>query len=508
MNKSGIFLTNLTNSGIYFGEGVVGLGVLVNSLAGSIDVSIIKTGTPLQTLPSGSQILSDYYLVQAGTNVALSPASPLILAVPVPAGAITANLAVAWLPPSLTVLVSDVTSPAWTLLKEKYDPNKNLFLITITSLTSSGITFALVNHANFSSPNNVTFQLSPRISSTGPLQFTVKCVNFPNPTDFTATQEATIADELTGIYNHIKTELLFNYPRLRYQDDTLTFDPNSFSSLVYMVFIEPSTDGYCYTANTAGYYDPGPGRLVLCIDPATGLSASHLQDLIHGYFHATQYGNQVIYTEYLVGLDERWSIEGQAMAAEGSCFFTHMYCETGRSWSMLQLVDVSMKSVTGLDEYDAQYFWDYCGQHNNQDLTYLRNVTSGGAQATDVAKTIGSGDLLDPYWDWVKNQVMEADIDYLGALTTPCQRETNVIQQNPIERFDYTWNIKPYHDVTLGPLTSIVLDLHFDYKYDFGYDITFAVSGSPKAANLDLRYKFYEEEEADCQNVNKTGSAP
>ena len=490
---------SLSNGGIYVGEGGVGLGALANSLAGPIDVTIVQTVAPTQILPARAQILSDYYQVKASTDVALSTDSPLILAFPVPAGANTSNLALALLRPIVRVLDSAASIPAWTFLEGKYDPNKGLFLTTLTSLEQNGETNALVDHADFASPTNPAPLTSTRIMRPGALQFMVQCVNFPNPTDCTSSIETTVADELSQIYTHIKTELLFDEPRLRFLDNTLNFNPNSLSSLGYMAFIEPSTDGYCDTANVSGYYDPSLGRLVLCLDPAVGLAPNHIYTLIHEFFHATQYGYQVVYTEYLVGLDEKWSIEGQAMAAEGSYYYSNIYRETARGWSLLHKADVSLKSEARLDEYDAQDFWVYYGQHTHQGLEYLRNVLPGGVQATDVAKTIGSGDLLDPYWDWAKNQVMEADVDFLGALTTPCQLETNVL--NLPERFDYLWSFKPYHDVTLDPLDSIVVDVRWDYKYDFGYGNVFAVPGSPVGANLALRFKLYEEGEVGCQTV-------
>ena len=83
---------NLSNGGVYVGEGRVGLEALANSLSGPISVPIARTDAPTQTMPSKAQVLSDYYQIGANSTVSLTTSSPLILAFPVPPGANTAQL--------------------------------------------------------------------------------------------------------------------------------------------------------------------------------------------------------------------------------------------------------------------------------------------------------------------------------------------------------------------------------------------------------------------------------
>jgi hypothetical protein len=65
-----------------------------------------------------------------------------------------------------------------------------------------------------------------------------------------------------------------------------------------------------------------------------------------------------------------------------------------------------------------------------------------------LRSTIGSGDFLDPYWDWIKNQLEEPAVDYGGVIGTPCQLELALL--NLPERFDYTWNPKPWQALLRG----------------------------------------------------------
>jgi hypothetical protein len=308
-----------------------------------------------------------------------------------------------------------------------------------------------------------------------------------------------VSDQLSAFYGRIQQELGFGLPRLRLLDETLTFKPNSLSSYGYTAYIEPSNTGHCSIVASAAYYDIKEGRLVLCYNSAIGLDPFHIRALQYFYFNATEYGYQAVYTEFLVGVAERWIIEGMAMAAEESYYFDFMRRYTGISTIVLHKADTSLKSPSGVNEYEAQDFWVYYGQHYNQGLAYLDNVLASGAQATDIARTLGSNGLLPVYWDWVKNHLEEPVVTYDNQIGTPCQLETQVVDH--LEQFDYTWNIKPYHDVTLGPLSSIVVDVRWDYKYDYAYGIVFAVLGQPAGANLALEYKLYQEGENSCETI-------
>jgi hypothetical protein len=491
---------NLSNGGTYEGEGGVGLGAPANSLISPIDVTITKTGTPTQTLPSQAQFLNGVFQVSASTVVTLSTQNPLILAIPVPTGANTANLALAMLQNGASLTDADENSIDWTFQEGMYDANQGLFLTTISSLSPSGDTIALVEHPDFDSPANTAPQmLSGSSGPQAPSLFNVRCIGFTNPTDCTTATETTVADYLTNIYDQIHQVLMFKEPRLRFLDETLNYDPPSLSLLGYTAYIEPFNFGFCGTEPAAGYYDPGNGRLVICLNPALGLNTYYVHVLIHEYFHATQYGYNPVYNEYLVSQDERWTIEGTAKSAEESYFSSEMLRSTLGTWEQLHKVDLSLKSTFNLDEYDTQDFWVFYGQHTHQGLAYLDSVLNGGVQASEVAKTIGSGNYLDPYWDWAKNQVMEAQVNFGGALTTPCQLEFPVLNQT--ERFDYHWDTKPFYDVTIPALTTKIVDVHWDFKYTGASGQVFAPLTQPPEANQAVRFKFYEEGESSCQSV-------
>ena len=144
----------LSNGGEYLGAGGLGLGALANSLSAPITVSITSAAVPGLALPAHVQAVSAYYQIAAGSNVEISPAEPFILAVPVPSGANTANLAVALLQSSDGFFDINAAATEWTFLDGKYDPAKNLFLTTLTSLTQAGETIALVEHPDLASPSN------------------------------------------------------------------------------------------------------------------------------------------------------------------------------------------------------------------------------------------------------------------------------------------------------------------------------------------------------------------
>ena len=130
----------------------MGLGALANSLSGPITVSIAQTVAPTETMPSQAQVLSDYFQIGTTSVVSLTTDSPLILAFPVPAGANTANLALALLEFGAGYLDVESSAPAWIFLEGMYDPVKNLFLTTLASLDQAGETIALVDHPDFDSP--------------------------------------------------------------------------------------------------------------------------------------------------------------------------------------------------------------------------------------------------------------------------------------------------------------------------------------------------------------------
>ncbi len=436
-NQSSPDSGNLSNGGVYIGEGGVGLGALDTSLTGPITVAIVKTSAPAPAMPPKAQIISDYYQVSADTQVPLSPDSPLILAFPLPPGANTANLALAAFQADPGLSDFDGPTPSWYFLEGVYDPAKQLFLATIAGLDQAGMTIALVDHPDFNSPSNDAAANMASSAQPQVQQFVVTCLNFTNPADCTTTTEITVEGYLGNIYNHIQVDLGFQKPRLRYLDNSidLRFSPNQWAANGYKAYIEPYDMGDCGFSHAGGLYSRFPGRLVLCMNPAVGLDPDTVNDLVHQYFHATQFGYLQVMNSWYLHEDEKWFIEGQAKAVEESFFNTEMLRSVIGGWVDLHKVDVSLKSDKNYDEYYAQDFWVYAGQSIGTGMTYLDGVLPEGARATDVVKALDFGKYLEVYWKYVKNQFMEETIHQSGAAGSPCFLYTQVV--NSLVDFNY-----------------------------------------------------------------------
>ena len=70
-------------------------------------------------------------------------------------------------------------------------------------------------------------------------------------------------------------------------------------------------------------------------------------------------------------------------------------------------------------------------------MSYLDAVLTQGATAGDVVKVLSFGNYLDVYWDYVKNQVMEASIKQSGALGSPCYLYQPVVNQTVDFNYDF-----------------------------------------------------------------------
>ncbi len=494
---------SLGNGGVFIGLDGVGIGALDNTLLAPIDVTIANTGVPTVTVPSQAQVLGSFYQISAGEDVSVSPDEPLILSFPVPTGAYTTNLALGYLQSGEFVLDADPDIQAWIFQEGFYDPDQESFLTTLSALREEGQTFLLVEHPDFESPSNVPPANLIRPTSPSDYQFNVRCVNFTPTTDCTSTIENTVEGFLGDISGRIQQDLGFHDPRLHNLVGTMDFNPNSLSSLGYTAYIEPHDEGFCQSLPAAGYYSHGQARLVLCLNPAIGLDPDYVNTLIHEYFHATQYGYTEVFTDFMDRTgrkDEPWIIEGMAKAAEESYFGNDMVRSTIGGWIELHKVDRTMKSENGFDEYFAQDYWVVYGQMLGGSMAYFHDILLEGATTDDVASVLGDGERIETYWDWAKNQAMEKGIDFGGALGTSCELESQVVDL--VDIFPLSWNTNFYHDVTVDPLTSIVVQVIFDYNYDVAAGTVFPVdpSQNPEALQA-LRYKFYKDGEDGCEAI-------
>ena len=496
----------LGNGGTVEGPGGVGIGALTDTLTAPIQVSISVTDTPTTTLPADIQVLGDFYQLGANEDVLVSPERPLIVAFPIPAGADTAHLALANLKLTRDLLDSPESPPSWHLLDGMVDEDQDLFLTTVASLKETGAVYTLVEHPDFFSPSNQS-KRDPQGDRTDresqSALFSVHCLYFMAG-ECTPATEAAVEAYLADIYNHIQDVLGFNPPRLRYLNETLEYNPNSLSSLGYSAYIEPfnlgTVLGGC-NPNETGYYEILDGRLVLCYDATTGITEDSLKTLIHEFFHATQHGYESVLSDHQDGTKEEWVIEGTAASVEESYFLDEM--KRSDSWG-LHYADVTLKSTKETDEYRAQDFWVYYGQLGGLDMTYLKTILELGADSQDVVDALdSSGEILGVYWPWVKNHLMEPEVDYDGQLGTPCELEEPLaLLPEPISAGSYSPN---FHDFLVDPLGTIVVQIEFDwdgYTQAHGWVIPVPNPNLDPIATQALRYKFYEEGETDCDLVD------
>jgi hypothetical protein len=373
-------------------------------------------------------------------------------------------------------------------------------LTTLASLDQAGETITLVDQPGITSPS-VAGQAIPDQSAQPQFkQFIVECLYFSNPADCTSDMEVTVEGYLSDIYDHIQGDLKFHEPRLRFLDETLTFDPNSQSSLGYMAYIEPFDTGECAAAHAGGYYNPEEGRLVLCLNPALGLDPTAVHTVIHEYFHATQYGYPNVLKDRVNRQDEPWIIEGMAMSAEESFFSTEMLRSTVGGWIDLHKVDVPMTSQKYYYEYFAQDFWVYAGDYLGLALSYLDAVLTYGARTQDVVTVLGNGNYLDIYWDYVTNQAEEPDITQSGASGSPCFLYQQVV--NSTVDFNYDFYNHPYQILnTLDPLTSVVVQVNWDFNYTGADGAAMPTDPNDALARAALRFKLYQDGESGCESI-------
>jgi hypothetical protein len=490
----------LDNGGVVSGPDGISIGAPAGSLTSPVEVALASTNPPTVTLPAPAQALGTYVHISAAAPTYVSPQNPLVLAFPVPQGADAAHLALAVLQPFEQFHDVEATRPYWGFLEGLYDPAQELFLTTSAALTSKGETYVLVEYPGYDSPSTAAAAAGSidRPSSA----YTVQCVNFTNTIDCISTTESLAAALLVGFENHLQGDLGFAPPHLRNSLQIISFVPPSVTVTGYKAYIESRTFGYCAKAGVGGYYTPEQARLVLCLNPAVGLNGDYVQILLHEYFHATQYGYDAVMQDYTAGKQILWVLDGMAKTTEESFYVNRMMRSLVGNWVELFKVDTPLEGNTGSEPYFSQDFWVYYGQLYGHDLSYLKNVLSRGMEIRDVAAALGSGDYLEPYWPWAKNQAIEATKTLDGALKTPCELETNLVKLPSV--FTYKFGDPDFitHDVTVTPLTTVVVEVQFDHNYDVSAGVVFPTN--PDLGGRDimaLEYKFCVEGESGCDQV-------
>lgn len=473
-----------------------GIAALSDTLSAPVEVSITVVSDPGYDLPEDTQVMGSYYEVWADADTAVSTGSPFIIAFPIPANVSLDHLGLAVLLPAESALDSGPLADfGWQLLAGQVDVANRLFITTLPFLAQDGRVFVLISHPDLISPANSQQAALNREPDTS--LFSVEC----RPFYYHLCNEAT-KSQLEGLLQDIHTafdSLGYPEPRLKNLVAELDYPPSSGSlaSLGYTVYIEPPNRGLCHLLPASGHYDLETGHLAICLpDPAAGISDDDERVVVHEYFHAVEFAFTAVINEPW----EDWIIEGMAQSVEESYFAVNY--EMTRSevggWVHLHPVDVALTNegsnwLSDDMAYFAQDFWVYIGQTIFQDMGYLKVILNQGAN-TDAAEStlpLLGFPLGESYWLWAKNQFFEKNIDFDGALGTPCYFDKPVADPNAII---YWSDSSPFNFAsgTIDPLSSFVVQFDWEAAESLDY-LTIWEINKIIDPQLPLEYKVYEE---------------
>lgn len=107
------------------------IGAVEGAIPAPVDVAIAATTAPAESLGSIVKPIGEYYLAGAAQLVTTPVDKPLLVGLPVPAGADPAHMAMAALTPAGLIKGAPTdTGSAWTSLQGRYDADSNLFVAT------------------------------------------------------------------------------------------------------------------------------------------------------------------------------------------------------------------------------------------------------------------------------------------------------------------------------------------------------------------------------------------
>lgn len=488
-------------------------GVVLNALSGAltegVDVAVDQVAAPPEPVPNYLRVISPYYQLRASAETYANQA-PFAIAVPVPVGAQTENLALAFLSETGDILDGhEASGRTWQVLSGVYDADGGYFVTTFALLSKLGRTVVLVQNSGVSSPSlGGAAVVSPQQDAG---QFVVSCTAFedsglnPDGVACTDTDEADLETILEAAFADY-TGLGFVLPYLERQIDpaTSTYTPNNpnimlgeyLAQLRPIRTVEPGADlwpcGNDGTTVNLGGYNSATQRFFVCIG-AGGITASTEGTARHEYFHATQYGYQTVRHSRAA-----WVLESTAVAAQNS--LGTMARATNRG---LREVDEPITATEpGLVEYRTQDFFVYVGNRLGRGLEYLTEVFGYGAGTQDIDQAlnqVGLGGLAAVYWDWAKNQAVEAQLDHaVNTLGSQCWFAVGTAVPHEIQ---YSHLAPPAgQTVIVQPLSSAVVRIRLQALPDVDYSvgISAAHAGAGQAGNI--RFKLYDPADAATSN--------
>lgn len=469
------------------------IGAVPGTLTEPLVATIVETERPQESLPGGFLPRGDYYRLSA-KRLTITPADrPLLVGLPVPAGADTNRLAVAaYMPDGLTTEAELPEAPtrSWTTMPGAYDPSTNLFVVTVRALLPEGFSVVLFEH-----PENAPLPL-PEATALRPAQtqaeeYEVACDPAAQHKEVcTNDTYAQIGDELEAAHDLFVNTLDFRAPALVHAAGVFV-GPDKEPVLHDVYFGALSAGAPCINHagdEIAGEYRYVGLQLLVCIDEAWGVDAIQ-RTVRHELFHAIQAFYPNVAEDRINRRHSElthWLVEGTATAAEKSSFIMLR----SPDWN-IRPATLPLTSTLALREYETQDFWVFTGLEGSQSdhyLSYLRPLFEEGAtpEHVDQAATL---ELGEAYWEWAKNQVFEHHQPMIDAFSSgPCQVEQAALDPVPIQVLPYPESY--YVEGELPPLTSILVEVQVGVDRSL-LPVGAGTTGDP----LDLRYKVYEEYE-------------
>lgn len=496
----------LEPGGVAAGADDTWLAAMPGALEEPVWIIIEPTDDPTARvpLPGGAVARSPAYRVTASEAVGVSPATPLLVILPVPAGADRDGLALAVLEDEATFAPPDDDGdlrPEWVFVDAVVDGD--VLVAPVLALDPDGWTAILVEHPAFDS-RQVSDGTDVRRLDTA---FEGVCdPGFDDaPETCTATDRDLAASMLNVAFDDLTALGFTDDPRLLRGPSTVEVawsggipTITQFTPGPYQIALRAAST---IDSNAGGMFSTATGRIWISIG-TSGVTESRRQTVRHEYVHATQYGYDPVFASG-EWLPSRWVIEGQAVVMESS------FATLQRANRAARDVDTTLRrsrwNGTAFEdppssEYEAQDFWFYLAQRFDRGIDFLVPFMEAGMRAIDVdgvlrsefpeafGSTGSSGGLPHAYWQWVRNQVFEKEVDMTSAFRfgPPCTFNSSAATAVPI---GYDQAAPPAAtNGTLDPLTTRVYRIDLPTWSGGGYGATMRVDpGSSSVRSVFFR---------------------
>jgi hypothetical protein len=473
------------------------VGAVPGTLTEPLQVTIVETSLPSESLPGGFQPRGNAYRISS-RFVTIAPADkPLLIGMPVPAGADPARLGVAaFVPDGLSTESEEPEGYAasWTAIPGSYDPATNLFVVTVRALLADGATLVLYEHPD-NAPLPSPAAPQPSVAE-GAVVFNVTCDPTATNTGVcTGANYQKIADMVGDAYHDFVNNQFLERPALiRYIG---SFSGTELEPILIETYSNVVIAGAPCTNSSgdpiAGQYSYKTLQIMVCFDPND--SDQEIRDTVrHELFHAIQAAYPNVADDRIqkaTRAASHWTVEGTASAAERSGDIMLR----SPAWTIRPVTE-PMTSTVGLREYEAQDFWVFTGLEGDQtyhSLRYLDEIFDSGATPEHVA---GAMDLAHNYWEWAKNQAYEHYQTMDGSFDSDaCELDEDAVEADEILLINHP--DQTFVEAELPPLTSDVVRINIGAPSSNlpVFADTFM------APNDDLRYKVYLAGESGCRNI-------